>query len=392
MDTVGEKMRLTVLMTHPIQYYSPWFRFIARETPSLELMVLYLSEPLPEQQGAQFGTHFAWDVPLRDGYPNDVLLPARSGNDFGSDRFWGLNVSDIGGAIEQTRPDVVLLSGWHSVSLVRAILACRRRRIPLVYRGDTHLADRGSNPLWRIRTRLLLSRFDRYLSVGVRAREYLRSFGTPDVSIHDSPHAVHNEFFAERARPFRERDNRARARGELEIAEDDFVVLFVGKLEPKKRLADLLRALPLMRRPSVLVVVGGGPLETACRELAAELGVSVRWCGFLNQTELGRAYGISDCLVLPSGWGETWGLVVNESMASGLPCVVSDRVGCAPDMILDGVTGESFSFGDPAALAIALERVRSDPDRAIACQEHVGRFSFRAATQGLVAACRRLIA
>lgn len=242
-----------------------------------------------------------------------------------------------------------------------------------------------------MRTRWLLSRFDRYLSVGVRVREYLRSFDVPDALVHDSPHCVDNEFFAKSAQRFREPNVRAEARSELGISGADFVVLFVGKLEPKKRPDDLLRALALMEKSPVLVVVGSGPMEAQCREIASNLGVSVRWCGFLNQTELGRAYAISDCLVLPSGWGETWGLVINESMAAGLPCVVSDRVGCAPDLVLDGETGETFPFGDGPALARALERVRSGANRASACQNHAGRFSFHAATDGLVAACRKVV-
>ena len=381
--------RLTVVMTHPIQYYSPWFRFIASDVSDLELTVLYASEPSPSQQGAQFGTDFVWDIPLREGYRSKVLRPTTADADFGSERFWGVNVSEVGAAIEQSKPDAVLVSGWHSITLVRAILACRRRRIPLLYRGDTHLAGRGWSPLWRARTRWLLGRFDRYLSVGTRVREYLRSFGVPDTSIHDSPHAVDNEFFAASARPFQVPTQRAKARSELGVSEDAFVVLLVGKLESRKRPEDLLQALPRLAhvgKPAMLLVVGSGPLEPACRELAAELAVAVRWCGFMNQSELGRAYGISDCLALPSA--ETWGLVVNESMATGLPCVVSDRVGCAPDLVENGHTGEVFSFGDPTELARALERVRTGPSRAGTCRERVHDFSFEAATKGLLAACR----
>ena len=388
---MSKTMRLTVVMTHPIQYYSPWFRFIASDISELELTVLYASEPSPSQQGAQFGTDFVWDIPLREGYRSKVLRPMAADADFGSERFWGVNVRDVGAAIEQSKPDAVLVSGWHSITLVRAILACGRRGIPLLYRGDTHLADRGTSPLWRVRTRWLLRRFDRYLSVGRRAREYLGSFGVPDTLIHDSPHAVHNEFFAESARPFQAPAKRAKARSELDVSEDAFVVLFVGKLEPKKRPDDLLRALPLLEKPAVLLVVGSGTLEQECRELAAELAVDVRWCGFMNQSELGRAYGMSDCLALPSGWGETWGLVVNESMACGLPCVVSDRVGCAPDLVESGHTGEVFPFGDPAELARAVERVRSGESRAEACRERVHNFSFDAATEGLLAACRAAV-
>ena len=88
------------------------------------------------------------------------------------------------------------------------------------------------------------------------------------------------------------------------------------------------------------------------------------WAGFLNQSQLGEAYAIADCLVLPSDWGETWGLVVNEAMATGLPCVVSDRVGCGPDLVVPGVTGDVVPFGDVPALSAALQKLRKARDRA----------------------------
>ena len=83
----------------------------------------------------------------------------------------------------------------------------------------------------------------------------------------------------------------------------------------------------------------------------------------MNQSQLGRIYAVADCLVLPSDWGETWGLVVNEALATGLPCVVSDRVGAAPDLVVPGASGDIFRMADIAGLAAALERLRAHPPR-----------------------------
>ena len=106
-----------------------------------------------------------------------------------------------------------------------------------------------------------------------------------------------------------------------------------------------------------VVLVGSGELEDALREAAtSELEVPVHFAGFKNQSELPQYYVGADLLVLPSDGGETWGLVVNEAMACGLPAVVSDAVGCAPDLIDAGETGEVFPMGDIEALADALER------------------------------------
>ena len=135
--------------------------------------MLYVTEPSPEQQGVGFGEGFEWDVPLREGYENQLLRESRSADSFASDSFWSLNVADLEGKLERTRPDVVLVSGWHSVVQLRGIWACRRRGLPLLYRGDTNLDGRSAGSLGHrgeSKTRWLLRQFTRFLSVGSKAR------------------------------------------------------------------------------------------------------------------------------------------------------------------------------------------------------------------------------
>jgi glycosyltransferase involved in cell wall biosynthesis len=385
-------MRLTAVLTHPIQYYAPWFRYIAAREPRLQLTVVYASRPTPTQQGAGFGRAFEWDVPLTEGYEWRVVRRSSPGERFDSDGFLGLDVRGIGAAIEETRPDVVLVPGWYSLTLVRALAACRRRRIPVVYRGDTHLGNAPGGwrgPAWRIRTRALLGRFDAFLSPGSRARDYLDYFGVAPWRIFDSPHCVDNAFFEAGAARVRIGDARRAWRDRFDIGPDAFVVIFAGKLEAKKRPLDLVRAVAQLPG-ATLLMAGDGRLEAECRREAARLQVQVRFAGFLNQSEMPAAYGAGDCLALPSDWAETWGLVVNEALAAGIPCVTSDRVGCAPDLVTDG-TGASYAFGDIGQLAGALRRVRDRladgfpyPAR---CREMAAAFSFGPATEGLVAAC-----
>src|SRR5262249_1048914 len=81
-------------------------------------------------------------------------------------------------------------------------------------------------------------------------------------------------------------------------------------------------------------------------------GLNASFVGFLNQSEINRAYVAADCLVLPSDAKETWGLVVNEAMASGLPCLVSNACGCAEDLVEPIRPDLSYPVGD----IIAMER------------------------------------
>jgi glycosyltransferase involved in cell wall biosynthesis len=391
-------VRLTVVLTHPIQYYAPWFRHIERHAPEIALTVVHATEPTPEQQGVGFDRAFEWDVPLTDGYRSLTVRPPLPEDRVDSASFTGLDVPEISRAIADTNPDIVMITGWYSVTLVRALIACRRLGIPTLYRGDSHLLSGPRNwkrPLWSLKTGFLLRQFDGFLSPGKRVNEYLRWYRVAEHRIFRVPHAVDNEMFAATAAPFQRLEARAAARERWGIAPDAFVPLFVGKLVLSKRPTNIVRAAAVLERGASAVFVGSGALEGELRTLAVELGVDLKLIGFLNQTELGEAYAIADCLVLASDYLETWGLVVNEALATGLPCVVSDAVGCAPDLIRDGESGYVYPLGNVEALAAAFAKVRwrkaEEYDWRPQCRRIVAEFSYDTMTAGLVRACRTVI-
>ncbi len=390
-----ESISLVVAMTHPIQYYSPWFAFITAECPSLSLEVVYATEPTPTQQAVGFGREFRWDTPLRAGYQSTVIRDAAPADSVHSDSFFGLNVPELARAVLDREPDVVLVPGWHSITYLRVLRACRRAGIPTIYRGDSSLLGRPTGwkrAAWSARTRWMLGQYSAYLGVGSRAVEYLGAFGVARERIFESPHCVDNDFFAAGAAPWQERDVRARERRALGVRDDEFVVLFVGKLEPKKRVRDAVLAVAQAGSDYHLLVVGAGAEDASARTAAHELGARVTWQGFVNQASLARFYAVADCLVLPSDHRETWGLVVNEALAAGLPCAVSDRAGCAPDLVIPGVTGERYPCGDATSLASALARIRSSLRNGTitrrTCSDLIRQYSFAQATEGLQAACR----
>jgi len=395
-------LRITAVLTHPTQYFSPWFRHIAARHPEVALTVLYGAVPSAAQQGEGFGTAFAWDVPLLDGYEATVCGDAE-GKPFGSDRFFGLDVPDIQARIAATHPDVVLIHGWHAVLQVRALRACRRLGLPVLYRGDSTLESGPSGwrrPLWRLKTRVMLRQFDGYLNVGTAAFDYLRAFATPEPLIARSPHAVDNAFFAGEAARRRQDGTRDRLRAELGAAPEDLVVLFAGKLQPKKRPLDAVRAVAAVGEGTGarahLLIAGDGPLAPEVQAEAARLGLRVGLRGFLNQSQMPDAYAAADCLLLPSDGRETWGLVVNEALASGLPCVVTDRVGAGRDLVGGGDGGWVVGVGDIDAMARRLRTLGQwrleGVDMAPACRARVAAHDFAAATDGLVAMARRVVA
>ena len=350
------RRRLGVVVSHPIQYQTPMFQALARH-PDIDPLVLYCHRALPrEQAGAGFGVPFDWDVPLFDGYPYRFLDNVARAPDLGS--FRGLDTPGIHEIIRRESFDAVLVSGWHFKSYWQAIRSCWKSRTPVMVRGDSHL--HVESPSIRrlvkgITHRCLLPRFDACLAVGKWSAEYFRNYGVPSDRIFLVPHAPDRERILSGWRQARARFSQIRASWGL--PENHVVFLFAGKFIARKRPVDFVEAIHRAASRGVPVcglMVGDGPLRADCEREAARLDAPVRFAGFLNQTAILQAYASADVLVLPSS-SETWGLVVNEAMICGLPCMVSDRVGCGPDLVRSGETGWVFPAEDVSRLADAME-------------------------------------
>jgi glycosyltransferase involved in cell wall biosynthesis len=351
--------RLLVVATHPIQYHAPLFRALAA-SGRVDLVVGFLDLPDAARQGAGFGVDFAWDVPLTDGY-RWVRLSAAVVQGPRASRFpgrrWRRPLRDL----TVLAPDVVMVMGWNQLGLVQAWLAAKWRGLPLIVRGESN-AKRLRVRWKRSLHRILLSLPDRYIAIGRSNRRFYLESGVADGAIADAPYFVDNAFFASRAMAL----DRTAQRAAWGIRADDVCVLFAGKFEDKKRPCDLLAAvagLPEHVRARIaILMVGAGQQADRLRSMAQAHGLRAVWAGFLNQTEMPAAYAAADLLVLPSDHGETWGLVVNEAMACGVPAVVADQVGCADDLVRDGETGLVFPTADVAALGAAIARLVTDPE------------------------------
>jgi len=136
---------------------------------------------------------------------------------------------------------------------------------------------------------------------------------------------------------------------------DDTLMVYVGRLSHEKQVhqfKDILERVPNTR----LAIVGGGPSND---ELKAHFaGTKTNFVGYLHGEELSQAYASADMFVFASAL-ETFGLVVVEAMAAGLP-VVSSRVGGIPDVIKEGVNGYSFDVGDIDSMVEGVRQIASD--------------------------------
>lgn len=386
--------RLAIIATHPIQYHAPWFRAMAAD-PRLDVRVFFgYKATATDQAGAGFGVPFEWDVPLLEGYEyrfltNESKRPSPS-------IFSGIDVPEIGDFLSRDQFDAVLVNGWQSKYYWQAILACWRNRVPVLVRGDSHLHTPRSaikTALKWIPYRTMIPRFDACLAVGKWSREYFEHYGAKKDRVFFVPHVVDEKRLRSACARFE--PERESIRRRLGIDGDSLTFLYAGKLIGEKRTFDFIRAIQRAVTAGAKVqalIVGDGPLRGACEQVAAEGPATVRFAGFLNQGEIAQAYVASDVLVLPSE-SETWGVVVNEAMHCGRACMVSDVVGCGPDLITAD-TGMVFPVGDIDRLTQQIAFLANLPDRVRkmgnAARNRMREYSLKAAVEGVVAAVERV--
>lgn len=376
---------LAILATHPIQYQVPIWQALAARG-KIPFKVLYLSDQgLRARLDPGFGRPLAWDIDLLGGYDHEFVPVRQSGR---SDRFFGLRLRPGFDRVLRDRGARALwLQGWQTAAYWQAVLQARRCGVEIWMRGDTNLRSNAGGlrqDLKRVVLRRFLSRIDRFLYVGQANREFYLHQGVREAQMAPAPHCVDNDRFASQAEALRPRRMALRAR--WGVAPDAFCVLFVGKFIPKKRPLDVVEAVKRLNgrasgRPLHILWVGTGEMEAQLRNAVATDGggagegkPAASFAGFLNQSEIVEAYVAADCLVLPSNVQETWGLVVNEAMACGLPCVVSDACGCAEDLVQPVRPDLCYRMGDAGALAAALAQAASNPPAASLLRAHIATY------------------
>jgi len=353
-------MRLAALLTHPIQYFAPLFRTLAA-LPELELTVYYGSQrgtvPLLDPG---FGKAYTWDTPLLEGY-RYKFLPGIFREADSTSPADQLNPSIVT-EITPRRYDAIWVHGYNAGHISRlAILTALAKGVPVLMRAETHLlVDPPSAAKQYAKNLILPALFRRlagFLYIGALNKAFYQRFGVPESRLFPCPYTVDNAYFRSHAAALA--TQRQALRGKWGINDERPAILYAGKLVAWKQPLLLLEAYRRVRqrRACALLLAGDGPLrgeiESEIRKAAIP---DVCITGFLNQTEIPKAYAAADLLVLPSRF-EPWGLVVNEAMNFALPVVVSDRVGCGPDLVRPGVNGEVFEHRSADALETALERL-----------------------------------
>lgn len=349
--------KVGIFVTHPVQYHVPIWRHLAEHT-ELEVNVYYFSrQGIENRIDPGFGKSFQWDQDLLSGYNHRFLA------DVGIPEFGKVTIPDPAKVLADL--DVVLLHGYTHAFARQVIRNKSKYGYKVVLRGEfsdrvTRSRNWSKSLIRNAYLKWFYSRVDAFAYVGRDAQAHLTARGVPSHKQFFSPYAVDAEYFQQQ----REQTSRDTARQQLRIPEDRVVFLFSGKMIERKRphfMAQVAREVGQDPRFH-LIMLGDGPLLDSTRSLLAPLMAEGRALlpGFVNQSELARYFRAADAFVFPSA-GDTWGLVANEAMHFGLPCIISDQVGCGPDLIIPGETGEVLPSDEVEAWNTCLGKYLAQP-------------------------------
>ena len=260
--------------------------------------------------------------------------------------------------------DYVAVGGYYHITMLLSILWALIHSVPYTIISESHLLNPRNickSTLKRLLLPFIIKHADFLLPLGKLQAEYLIRYGAEVKDIYYFPNTSDVDFFIAESNKYRGKKNELKK--ELGI-KNKYIVLYVGRLTKEKGLPTLLRAFKKIKSSYdnvTLLIVGEGKLRNDLEKFISKKEIeNVRFEGFIKNKKLPRYYAIADIFVLPSR-NEPWGVVVTEAMASALPLILSDKVGCRGNLLKAGENGFCFENDNPVQLAYYIEKLLENP-------------------------------
>ena len=257
----------------------------------------------------------------------------------------GLSQRIIGilNATKQFKPDVINLTGYYDFASWCILLYCKLKGIKTILSNESTADDHARNGIKEFIKGLIIKQFDGYFNFGTLSENYIISLGISPKKMLVKRNCVDNKSLKEIY--LRHLPNRTQQQKILNIAPKNFI--FVGRLIDYKNLFLFLDAFhEAMQRSSEkwgILILGDGELKADLQHHVSENNIqNISFQNGVSWQQVPEYLTLSDVLVLPS-YSEPWGLVVNEAMACGLPVIVSEKCGCAIDLVRNGENGFTFA-------------------------------------------------
>lgn len=335
-------MKIAYVVSHPTQFEVPFYRRFEQLYPETLDVYYYHLEDVSGNLDPELGIQVKWGIDLWDGYTSFVLSQTR---------FYEWQV-----AFEKHDYDLVIISGYNHLLLVRLMLFCKRRNMKTALKLDTVMfkPETGAKHLYRlVLMKLCRHYFRHYFATGSLCKSYLQQYQIDDSLISYASYIIDNEYFECNSRL--SETEISLARENLGVHRDDKIILSLSKLVDRESPWDLLKALRRIEYKDVHVLVAGdGSEREALEAFATKCQLPVTFLGYWPYDSLPKLYAIADLFVHSAG-DEPWGVSVQEAMACGLPVIASDRVGSGFDLIAPGSNGYQYPYGDHVSLSKSID-------------------------------------
>jgi glycosyltransferase involved in cell wall biosynthesis len=263
-------------------------------------------------------------------------------------------ISGILKAIKEFKPNIVNLTGYYDLASWVVLSYCKFKGIKTILSNESTASDHARNGIKESIKTFIIKRFDGYFNFGTSSENYILSLGIDKEKMLVKRNCVDNEFLKDsyiKHLPFRDNVQKA-----LKISPKNFI--FVGRLIDFKNLFHFLEAFNLAKKKSKqdwgVIILGNGELKNDLEHYVFEKNIqNVSFQDGVSWQQVPEFLALSDVLVLPS-YSEPWGLVVNEAMACGLPVIVSEKCGCAIDLVKNGENGFTFPPHNIEQLTVLL--------------------------------------
>jgi glycosyltransferase involved in cell wall biosynthesis len=383
---------LIIVATHPIQYQVPLWQKLVEN--GIDLEVWYLTDHgVNATFDEQFGKAIKYDIDLLKGY-KFLFLPVK--NKSNVNNFWNVRLTkSLKEIIGNRNVDTIWIQGWQVLAYWQIVWQANKLKILIWLRAESNDLSKRSFLKAHVRKSFLsqfFKRVDKFLFIGEANKRLYEEYNVKESKLYPSYYCVDNDRFKLQVEAIK--NERELIRNNWNISSDTFCLLFVGKFIPKKHPMMLIDTVKFISKAHAIdkihiLYVGTGELGgelrknsnvvfDADKEIKNEDGSFPKssFAGFLNQSEVSKAYLVADCMILPSDYGETWGLVVNEAMASGLSCIVSDQCGSAENIVAEHDAELVFKFGDVKNLAEKILKMIGNNKKKLIAPSLMDKYSY----------------
>lgn len=343
-------MKVMIITNIPNPYRIPLFNLLDKELDKegVELVVIF---------GARSYIRRQFTLKLEDCKFRYEILESRKVSFLNKEKTI-FTYKGIRRSVKRYQPDKIIVVGFSIATFWLFLRSFFIKTSYIIWSGSILTKGRQHRLPRLLYRRAILNRAEGFLVYGSRAKQYLVRLGAPEDKIYTAINTVDTDFFSEQVKILKRK----------RIVNFTKHLLCVGYLVKGKKielLFDMIKILSKFRSNFILQIVGDGPSVGNLHKLAVEKDVAdlIEFTGFIQKEHLPSWYANADCFLFPSEY-DVWGLVLNEAMAAGLPCIASIHAGATQDLIVDGVTGFAADFSDPENIAVLVDRLLTDRDLA----------------------------